>query len=280
MRNVLIAALAATIGVSTSAHAADLGEGSYKDEPVFYAPATPVWAGLYVGGSAGFGVGDTTGQIEFDGKDGRDDKLPRAVAPDQDLKRSGGYGLDDYLKALLSSAYDVDGAIYGAHIGYNWQRSNLVYGVELGLNGSDIDGADRCFSSLLVVADCERSLDWYATAVARLGYASGNTLFYGFGGVAWGEVSTNVKVSTIFGGLNLSGEETHVGWTAGLGIEHAFTDRFSARVEYSHVELGSEDHSLGEHGYLKSDVDLSFDAIKVGASYKLTGARESLDSYK
>lgn len=279
MRNVLFAAVAATVGMSTSAYAADLGGGSYKDEPVVYAPATPVWAGLYVGGSAGFGVGDTSGQIELDKYDRRDNDR-RAIAFDDDLKKSGGYGLDDYLKALLSSAYDVDGAIYGAHIGYNFQRDNLVYGVELGLNGADIDGADRCFSSLLVVADCERSLDWYATAVARLGYASGNTLFYGFGGVAWGEVSTNVKVSTIFGGLTLSGEETHVGWTAGLGIEHAFTDRFSARVEYSHVDLGSEDHSLGEHGYIKSDVDLSFDAVKVGASYKLTGVRESLDSYK
>ena len=278
MRNAIIAAVAAAVGMSTSAYAADLGGGSYKDDPVLYAPATPVWAGLYVGGSAGFGVGDTSGHIGFDKPDRRNDKP--TVALEQELVRSGGYGLDDYLKALLSSAYDVNGAIYGAHIGYNWQRDKLVYGVELGLNGADIDGADRCFSSLIVVADCERALDWYATAVARLGYASGNTLFYGFGGIAWGEVSTDIKVSTIFGGFDLSGEETHVGWTAGLGIEHAFTDRFSARVEYSHVDLGSEDHSLGKDGFLKSDVDLSFNAIKIGASYKLTGERDSLDSYK
>jgi outer membrane immunogenic protein len=237
--------------MSTSAYAADVySKSSMKDEPVYDAPAA-IWAGLYVGGSAGFGVGNTTGHLKFD----QIEALREVDGPDFNP---------------FSSDYDVNGAIYGVHIGYNFQRDNWVYGVEVGFNGSGIEGSDNCF----FFTKCERSLDWYATGVGRLGYASGKTLFYGFGGVAWGSVQTDISTPH----FTLSGDATHVGWTAGLGIEHAITDRLSARVEYSHVDLGKEDHDLG-HG-LKSEVDLSFDAIKVGASYKLTGSDHGLEPLK
>lgn len=44
------------------------------------------------------------------------------------------------------------------------------------------------------------------------------------------------------------------------------SNRFSVRVEYSHVDVGEQDHSLGDG--LTSEVDLSYDAFKVGASLK------------
>ena len=31
-----------------------------------------------------------------------------------------------------------------------------------------------------------------------------------------------------------------IGWTAGLGMEFALTDRWSAKAEYSHYELGRD----------------------------------------
>jgi outer membrane immunogenic protein len=261
MRKVMIAALAALASMSTTAYAADMySKGSMKDGPVEYEAPVFTWAGLYVGGSAGFGVGDTSGQLKFDNYREIETKSIR-------MEQGFDFG------SLFSSDYDVNGAIYGAHIGYNFQRGNLVFGAELGLNGTDMDGSDSC--GILGLAKCERALDWYATAVGRLGYASGRTLFYGFGGVAWGEVQTDVS---FFGISILQGEETHVGWTAGLGIEHALSDRFSVRVEYSHVDLGEEDHSFGEG--LSSEVDLSFDAIKVGASYKIFGDHAPLESLK
>lgn len=264
MRRAIIAALAAAASMSTTAYAADLHGGSLKDAPVAYDAPAAIWAGLYVGGSAGFGVGDTSGKLKF-GKKGRDEESVEEVIETKDSGPDFG--------SLFRSDYDIDGAIYGVHVGYNFQRDNLVFGAELGFNGTDIDGSDSC--GLFGIAKCERSLDWYATAVARLGYASGRTLFYGFGGLAWGEVQTDIS---ILGTNFLNGSETHVGWVAGLGIEHALSDRFSVRVEYSHVDLGEEDVALG-HG-ISSEVDLSFDAIKVGASYKLTGGHESLEPLK
>jgi outer membrane immunogenic protein len=195
------------------------------------------------------------------------------------LGKIGGRDFVDFLEALLQSENDVNGAIYGAHIGYNIQRNNWVYGVEFGINGTGMDGSGTC----VVIGYCSRSMDWYATGVGRLGNASGNTMFYGFGGVAWGDVETEIGIASP--GLPfLKGEETHVGWTAGVGIEHALTDRFIVGIEYSHVDLGEENTALSFDGEtikgISSDVDLEFDAIKVRGSYKLTGGREPLESYK
>ena len=257
MRKVLIAAFAAVAGMSTAAYAADLG-GSMKDAPEAYeAPA--IWSGFYVGGSVGFGVGKTTGQLKFD--------QPEIVLTKTNLSEEDGF---DFSK-LFSSDYDVSGAIYGVHAGYNFQRGNLVYGIEAGFNGTNMDGSDTC----VFVFKCERELDWYATGVGRLGYAVGNTMFYGFGGVAWGKVKTDVS---LLGESFIKGDTTHVGWTAGAGIEHAFNDRFTARVEYSHVDLGEEDFSITD--YVKDKVDLSFDAIKIGASYKLFDRAHELEPLK
>ncbi len=277
MRKLLFAATVAAAGMGSTAHAADMYSGSMKDEPMTYAPAAPIFAGLYVGGSLGFGVGDTSGAIVFDTYE---DKYPReAVLLEAERGGHGGGGLVELLEALLQSKYDVNGAIYGAHLGYNVQRGNLVYGVELGYNGTDMDGSSPC----VVIFYCQRSLDWYATGVGRLGYASGNTMFYGFGGVAWGEVET--EIGLVSPGLTfLKGSETHVGWTAGVGIEHALTDRFIVGIEYSHVDLGEEDTTLSFDGYalegIKDQVDLKFDAVKVRASYKLSGGHEPLESMK
>jgi outer membrane immunogenic protein len=258
----IFAVLAASVGVCGTASAADLG-GSLKDDVAPMAAYSPLWSGLYVGGSVGFGTGDTSGQIKLDKPDHND--YPKATA-----SRMDSVSIIDFDK-LFSSDYDVNGAIYGAHIGYNFQRGPIVFGIEAAYNGTDIDGND---SAVFGFVESQRELDWYATLVGRLGYASGKALFYGFGGVAWGTVETTLS-SPLFG-LSASGETDHVGWTAGVGIEYALDERFSVRVEYSHVDLGEESFSLGG---IKDEVDLDFDAIKIGASYRF-GGRDHLEALK
>jgi outer membrane immunogenic protein len=222
-------AVAGVIGFSGAASAADVYArgGSLKDEPVV--AFLPTWAGLYIGGSVGYGWGDSAVDI-------------------------GDTVIDT----------EPNGAIYGAHIGYNFQRGNVVFGVEAGLNGANLE--DSLFGGVI-----ESELDWYATGVARLGLAYDKALFYGFGGVAWGDVKT-----TFAPGPTFTDEETHVGWTAGVGVEYAITDRFSLRVEYSHVDLGSE-NTFSEDGCGSAcETDLSFDTVKVGASYRFGGHDEAL----
>jgi outer membrane immunogenic protein len=267
----IVAALAVMFGVSGAAQAADLG-GSFKDGPAPMAAHAPIWTGLYIGGSAGFGTGETSGQLQFDRFEEEYDVPKLAYRLDE----GDSFGLGDFLETLFQSDYDVNGAIYGFHIGYNLQRDNIVFGVEAGLNGTAIDGS----TDVLVLGKSERELDWYGTLVARLGYASGNMLFYGFGGVAWGTVETTVSVPAF--GISGNGDSDHIGWTAGLGVEYAMSEHFSVRVEYSHVDLGEETAELDfGHGFTIDDkVDLSFDAIKIGASYRFGGREHSLEAMK
>ena len=284
MRNIVLgAAVAALLATSVPAVAGGMyeGKGSLKDEP---APMPPVamWAGLYVGGSLGFGVGDTSGELKF----GEGNKKPRhEIQRDMDFEALtimepdyGGLG------GLLSSEFDVDGAIYGAHIGYNWQHGHKVFGIEGAINGTDIDGSALC--GPFAIATCERELNYYATLVGRLGYAMNSLLFYGFGGVAYGDVDTDVSLAGVESLFN--GSTSHLGWTAGVGIEMALTERFIVGVEYAHVDLGEDDFNIGsggDNGYysracvegfcggggysVRDEVDMDFDVIKVRASYKL-----------
>jgi outer membrane immunogenic protein len=64
---------------------------------------------------------------------------------------------------------------------------------------------------------------------ARVGYAADRVLFYGTAGGAFGNIEAGAN-----GGLQSS---TKAGWTAGAGVEVAFADNWTARVEYLYVDL-------------------------------------------
>ena len=237
-------ALASGFAFSATANAADIygGRGSVKDGPV--AAFGPNWAGLYVGGSAGYAFGDSS-------------------------------------LSIVGQTVDVspEGATLGAYLGYNFQRGPIVFGVEASLNSADVSDTfavvgDEAFAS------SSTELTWYGTAVGRLGYSTGNTLFYGFGGVAFGNVKTRFDAVAEEATFGTEDEQMHVGWTAGAGIERAFTDRVGVRLEYAHVDLGRED-TFGALAGLGGEIsnDLSFDTVKLGVSYKLT-SEDALESLK
>src|SRR2546429_650216 len=63
------------------------------------------------------------------------------------------------------------------------------------------------------------------------GYAFDRFLPYFTGGAAFGAVKGSVLG---FGSFT----ETKVGWTLGGGLEYAFTDNWTAKLEYLYVDLG------------------------------------------
>ena len=70
---------------------------------------------------------------------------------------------------------------------------------------------------------------WFGTLRGRAGYALNNVLFYGTGGLAFGELQ-----GATFG---LSESHTNAGWTAGVGAEVGLTQQWSAKIEYLYVDL-------------------------------------------
>ena len=79
--------------------------------------------------------------------------------------------------------------------------------------------------------NCQTGNNWLATARGRAGYAADRVLLYANAGGAFANVQTN------FNGTTTS--HTQSGWTAGAGIEWAFADNWTAKVEYLYVNLGN-----------------------------------------
>ena len=87
------------------------------------------------------------------------------------------------------------------------------------------------------LTDIGNSLDWFGTTRARLGWASGPTLTYVTGGLAYGEVSA--QGSQISGGLfSGSASQSKVGWTIGGGVEYALNENLSLKAEYLYIDFG------------------------------------------
>ena len=139
-----------------------------------------------------------------------------------------------------------EGIIGGAQVGYNWQASNWVFGVETDIQGSTQRDNKACVLTCSAVAAAyDAKLPWFGTVRGRLGYSVGSTLFYATGGFAYGNIKTNINFSNVGTTtlVNISG--TKGGWTAGAGIETPFTllgllgPNWTAKSEYLYVDLGS-----------------------------------------
>jgi outer membrane immunogenic protein len=134
----------------------------------------------------------------------------------------------------------------GAQAGYNWQSGNWVFGVE-----GDIEAtaAEDTF------APWKFSNPWFGTLRGRAGYAISNVLFYGTGGLAFGELTGQT--------FGLSESHTTAGWTVGLGAEVGLTPHWSAKIEYLYVDLSSSQFvtvTNTSNGY-------RFGAFRAGVNY-------------
>ena len=115
----------------------------------------------------------------------------------------------------------------GVQLGYNWQSGAFVFGGETDLQ---ISGADDTF------APWKFSNPWFGTLRGRAGYAVNNVLFYGTLGLAYGGVRGEV--------VGLSESKTHIGWTAGAGVEVGLNPAWSARAEYLYIDLSDRAYTI------------------------------------
>ena len=76
------------------------------------------------------------------------------------------------------------------------------------------------------------------SGAGRAGWAWDRLLVYGKGGVAW----TNDKYNWESGTLlqpSLAANETRWGWMLGAGVEYAFLDSWSGKIEYNYINYGT-----------------------------------------
>src|SRR5579862_5167385 len=143
LRKLLMTTAIVCVGAGT-AFAADLPY--QKSAPVYAPPPPPVftWTGVYIGAQVGYQWG----------------------TPKADLSTSG---------AFVSNlpVNNANGVVGGAHVGYNYQVSQFVFGVE-----GDVDGLDYHSSNNLpglLTASTREFVD--GSVRGRVGFAWNQVLF-------------------------------------------------------------------------------------------------------
>lgn len=139
----------------------------------------------------------------------------------------------------LQWSYPANSVIGGVHVGFNMQMGMAVAGVEadveaIGLKGGFSDPPNMAVGNPGGVGTVRSN--WQGSLRARFGFAFDRFLAYGTAGLAF----SNFRYDYYNPTTNLS-EGTSVartGWTAGLGVEYAFTSHLSGRLEYRYSNFG------------------------------------------
>lgn len=279
IRRVLLASVSVVV-LSAAANAADIYQAppgvSFKDVPVFES----TWAGLYFGANGGYGWS------------ARDSSLSNT--------ETEYYQAAPYATYSGTKSFSTEGGFGGAQIGYNWQpftgggfkdgpaRGNFVYGIEADIEGGKIDGS----ASVAPVAGTNQNsiggaagtneLDWFGTLRARLGYATGPALFYVTGGLAFGGGTDTLSVSTpISNPVKVSKDFDNAGYVIGGGVEYLFSHRWSAKVEYQYIDLGSDKLSATTSSTpwtstATLDAEHAYSTVRVGINYHVLPSYEPL----
>jgi outer membrane immunogenic protein len=170
------------------------------------------------------------------------------------------------------------GVVIGGQIGCDYQfASSWVVGVEGAASGSTMKNSRTVGLPLgnPDTAIVKASTDFLPSVTARLGYAFDNVLVYARGGVALAGDRFNVTGSFAGTPFGFEGLDNRLGWTAGGGVDWAFSHHWSANIEYDYYQFG-------HGGVLMSDsinafagivdVKQSLQVVKVGLNFHIWGA--------
>ncbi len=225
MKRIFVGVFALTSALATSALAADLPAKVYTKAP----PPVVVydWTGFYAGVNVGYSWG-------------------RSSSTDTFFDPTAGTIL-----SATSGKFDMNGAIGGGQIGYNWEWNRVVFGLEADIqaSGQKGDGPFSCaggnpagitlaalngactvghigdttpfnIAGFPVTGDLVEKLDWFGTVRGRLGGTITPTvLLYATGGLAYGDVKTTDTISgtNIVGPQGVNGGTTLIPFAASFG---------------------------------------------------------------
>jgi outer membrane immunogenic protein len=212
------------LGMAVPAAAADLPARSYSKAPVMVDPIYD-WSGFYIG----INGGGATSRFDWN---------------------ADGFGDE--------GSHNATGGTVGGQIGYRWQMSSLVFGLEAQGNWADFKGSN---ASLQFPGQTNTSkIDSFGLFTGQIGYAWDRALFYVKGGAAVTDnnYTANSMLPPLIG-IDTA-RETRWGASVGVGFEYAFVPNWSLGLEYDHLFMGNPDVNsatgflIADH--IKEDVDL------------------------
>jgi outer membrane immunogenic protein len=255
----LLLATAAFAALSTAASAADLPRKSVA--PVIAVPLF-TWTGFYVGLNAGYAWNDS--KLDVSGN-------PSPAA----------FGAPPF-----SFKGNPDGFIGGAQIGYNYQFNAIVVGIEADIQYSSIKKTFGVLGLPIIggfqpnsISENASKMEWFGTIRGRLGFTPiDRLLIYATGGVIFADVKNNTRthynnqVGQTFNYVGSSGS-SRTGYVVGGGLEYAFTNNLTAKLEYMYYDLGKTTHlslpvAANPPFSLNTQVKTTGQLVRVGVNYK------------
>jgi outer membrane immunogenic protein len=206
MRLSRVLATASAFALMTVAgYAADLPVRTAPPPVTTFVPAF-TWTGFYVGLNAGVGW-TNSGTVTVD---------------------------DPILGPGVISTGSKTGFVGGAQAGYNWQAGAFVFGGEADIQYADLGNSIEWGDYSRFGISGNSNGQYLGTVRVRAGYAVDRALFYLTGGLAYGGLNSTA----------LHGSTSTAGYTLGAGVEYAFTNNWTAKVEALYVNLDSGTKSL------------------------------------
>ena len=241
MKNLLLAT-SALVAFSAGAIAADLPVRSAAPAPIFVS-APFSWTGFYVGSSVGFARGNN----DFKDYDGWFDYAGE------------NYGLKS------------DSVLLSVNAGYNWQFGALVVGLEADIGYLSADTTVAPYGNGYLISDyyIKAKMNALGSLRARFGYAFDRALLYVTAGLAFGNVDSSAYY-TGYDVLKMDGWRT--GYVVGAGLEYAFTNNWTARVEGLYYDLGEKKRQWNDVTVYFGGTEATALVARVGVNYKFGGS--------
>ena len=231
------------LGMAAPASAADLAARPYKAPPPMVAPIYD-WTGFYIGGNGGWGMVHNC--VDF---------------------VVGGV-------TTASGCRDRSGGVIGGQVGYRWQSSQWVFGLE-----AQGDWADLSNQRVSLIGNGGFSTRTKTSGIGlftgQIGYAWNASLFYVKGGAAVTDTRFSV-LGNAFGNELLSQSATRWGGTVGVGWEYGFAPNWSAGIEYDHLFMGHANNSFTSTdptvvNFLNSRINQDVDLVTLRINYRFGG---------
>jgi outer membrane immunogenic protein len=164
------------------------------------------WNGLYVGLHGGYAWQNTDGIFD-----------------------SGGGATD-------LSGINLNGAIIGGQLGYNYQSGQFLLGIEG--DASALEGSDTVFNDAgtATAASLTGDMSYLASVRGRLGWAINNWLL--FGSVGWGYANFKFSENAPLAPFNGTVHFNDSGLVYGGGVEWMLAYGVSVRGEFLRYDLG------------------------------------------
>ena len=186
-------------------------DGPYGPGPgrmIFEPPPIFTWSGFYIGGNIGGAWANSS--------------------------------LSDQATTLTYST-NHSGFIGGGQLGYNyqWPGSNWVIGAEWTFDWGGGDKTSNVVTGPLgqQFQASANSASWLTTLTGRLGYAADRWLVYGKGGWAW--LESSARITNLTTGASATADHTSNGWVGGAGVEYAWTQNWTTKLEYNYIGSGN-----------------------------------------